>query len=126
VCGFGARKLPARLDTGGKRAYGGLAMTAAGLFLLALLHGQSQETTEASPAEKKQIDLNFSDQYKMLSEDLEKSLRWKKLFGIFGISETHIFPGWESGPYVGPPLRIWGNGFATSLWRDPVTGWPLQ
>lgn len=126
MCEYGARKLPARLDTGWKRAYGGLAMTGAGLLLLALLQGQTQETTEDRPAEKKQIDLNFSDQYKMLSEDLEKSLRWKKLFGIFGLSEVHVYPGWEPGPYLGPPLRIWGNGFATSMWRDPVTGWPLQ
>lgn len=101
-------------------------MIAAGLFLLALLHGQTQEPAAERPAEKRQIKLNFSDQFKMLSEDLEKSLRWKKLFGIFGISETHIYPGRESGPYLGPPLRIWGNGFATSLWRDPVTGWAIQ
>ncbi|MGH9318994.1 MAG: hypothetical protein ACRD21_28345 [Vicinamibacteria bacterium] len=88
---------------------------------------QSQEpATEEKPAEKKRIELDFSVGYENLSEDLEKTLRWKKLFGIFGVSEAHIFPGRESGPYLGPPLRIWGNGFSTSLWRDPVTGWPLQ
>jgi hypothetical protein len=101
-------------------------MTAAGLLLLALLQGQTQEPATERPPEKKQIDLDFSDQYKMLSEDLEKSLRWKRLFSIFGISEVHIYPGRESGPYLGPPLHIWGNGFSTSMWRDPVTGWPLQ
>jgi hypothetical protein len=81
---------------------------------------------EESASEEKRIDLDFSDQYKMLSNDLEKSLRWKKLFGIFGIAQVHIYPGRESGPNLGPPLRIWGNGFGASLWRDPVTGWPLQ
>lgn len=101
-------------------------MTAAGLLLLALLQGQTQEPAAERPAEKKRIDLNFSDQYKMLSQDLEKSLRFKKLFGIFGITEMHVYPSLESGPYLGPPLHIWGNGFATSMWRDPVTGWPLQ
>jgi hypothetical protein len=93
-------------------------------FLLVLL--LQEPPLEEGPSEKKRIDLDFSDQYKMLSDDLEKTLRWKKLFGIFGVSEVHIFPGHESGPYLGPPLRIWGNGFSTSLWRDPVTGWPLQ
>jgi hypothetical protein len=101
-------------------------MTAAGLLLVALLQGQAQEPETEPTPEKKQIDLDFSDQYKMLSEDLEKTLRWKKLFGMFGVPEVHIYPGRESGPYMGPPLRIWGNGFATSMWRDPITGWPLQ
>jgi len=101
-------------------------MTAAGLLLLALLQGQTQEPNTERPQEKKRIDLDFSDQYNMLSEDLEKALRWKKLFGIFGISEVHIYPSRESGPYLGPPLHIWGNGFATSMWRDPVTGWAIQ
>jgi hypothetical protein len=22
--------------------------------------------------------------------------------------------------------RVWSNGFGTSLWRDPITVWPLQ
>ena len=102
-------------------------MVAAGLLLLAFLQGQTQSPpAEDRPSEKKQIDVNFSDQYKMLSEDLEKSLRWKHLFRIFGIAEVHIYPARESGPYLGPPLHIWGNGFSTSMWRDPVTGWPLQ
>lgn len=127
MCGFGARKLPARLDTPGKRAYAELVMIAARLLVIALLQGQTQEPTAADrPTEKKQIDLNFSDQYKMLSDDLEKSMRWKKLFGTFGLAEVHVYPSRESGPYLGPPLRIWGNGFGTSMWRDPVTGWAIQ
>jgi hypothetical protein len=97
-------------------------MSAVGLILLALL----QEPTANEPAaEDKQIDLDFSDQYKLLSEDLEKWRRLRKLFGIFGIAEMHVYPGRESGPNLGPPLRIWGNGFGTSLWRDPVTGWGI-
>jgi hypothetical protein len=75
-------------------------MGALGLILLTLLEGQPQESA-TEPREKKRIELDFSDQYKM-SEDLEKSLRWKKLFPIFGVSEVHIYPGRESGPYLGP------------------------
>ncbi len=101
-------------------------MTAPELILLALLQGQSQERETAPPPESKQIDLNFSDQYKLLADDLEKWRHWRKLFGIFGLSEMHVYPGQESGPHPGPPLRIWGNGFGASMWRDPVTGWPLQ
>src|SRR5262245_58853286 len=97
-------------------------MVGAAFLLVILLQQEDPAAMEAGPSEKKQIDLNFSDQYKMLSDDLEKALRWKKLFQIFGVSEVHIFPGRESGP----SLRIWGNGFSTSMWRDPVTGWPLQ
>jgi hypothetical protein len=39
----------------------------------------------------------------------------------------HLYPAWEPGPYQGPPARIWQPGWwGTTLWRDPVTGWPLQ
>jgi hypothetical protein len=72
-------------------------MNAFGLLLIALLQGQSEEPS-AEHTEKKKINLDFSDQYKMLSEDLEKSLRFKHLFRIFGVSEVHIYPGRESGP----------------------------
>jgi hypothetical protein len=102
-------------------------MTAAiGLLLAALLRTQEPAAADPPAEQKKQIDLDFSDQYKALSEDLERSLRWKKLFGIFGVAEVHVFPGRESGPYLGPPLTLWGHGFGASLWRDPVTGWPIQ
>src|SRR5262245_19122945 len=95
------------------------------LFLL-FQNPPADEKPAEKPPEKPSIRLDFSDQYKMLSDDLEKNLRWKKLFGTFGVAEVHIYPSRESGPYMGPPLRIWGNGFSTSLWRDPITGWPLQ
>jgi hypothetical protein len=98
-------------------------VAAASLIFLALLQ---EPTGDERADQKKQIDLDFSDQYKLLSEDLEKWRRLRKLFGIFGLAEMHIYPGRESGRNLGPPLRIWGNGFGTSLWRDPVTGWPLQ
>jgi hypothetical protein len=102
-------------------------MTAAtGLLLAALLQTPEPAEENPPPEQEKQIDTDLSDQYEALSEDLEKSLRWKKLFGIIGIAEVHIFPGRQSGPYLGPPLTLWGNGFGASLWRDPVTGWPLQ
>ncbi len=52
--------------------------------------------------------------------------RFNNLFKIFSVGDVHVFPSRESGPYLGPPLRIWGNGFGTSLWREPVTGWALQ
>jgi hypothetical protein len=45
-------------------------------------------------------------------------------FGTITVGAFHVFPARESGPHIGPPARIWGLGFATSLWRDPVTGWP--
>lgn len=87
---------------------------------------RGQEAASGEKKESKKIEIDFSAGYDTLSEDLEKSLRWRNLFKIFGVSEVHVFPSRESGPYPGPPLRIWGNGWGTSLWRDPVTGWPLQ
>ena len=53
-------------------------------------------------------------------------LQWKRIWGPLGIAGYHIAPAAESGPYHGPPMRFWTNGWGTSLWRDTVTGWPLQ
>lgn len=97
-------------------------MIAAGLIFLALLQ---EPAADEPPAEKKQIDLDFSDQYKLLSDDLEKWRRFRKLFGIVGVAEMHIYPAQASGGNLGPPLRIWGHGFGASMWRDPVTGWSI-
>jgi hypothetical protein len=44
--------------------------------------------------------------------------------GPFEVGAFHVFPAQEPGPYLGPPTRIWGLGFGTSLWRNPVVGWP--
>ncbi|HEX9724134.1 MAG TPA: hypothetical protein VGC53_07605, partial [Vicinamibacteria bacterium] len=44
--------------------------------------------------------------------------------GPFELGAFHVFPAQEPGPYLGPPPKIWGLGFGTSLWRNPVAGWP--
>jgi hypothetical protein len=87
---------------------------------------QNQPQPQPAASTDKKIVIDFSDEYEHLSEDLEKNLRWKKLFGKFGIAEVQIFPARETGPYLGPPMRIWGNGWGTSMWRDPITGWAIQ
>jgi hypothetical protein len=87
---------------------------------------RAQETPPRAPEDKKEVTFDFSEGYRSWSEDQEKARRWKNLFRRFGIAQVHIFPSRMSGPNLGPPLSIWGNGWGTSLWRDPVTGWPLQ
>jgi hypothetical protein len=44
--------------------------------------------------------------------------------GPFELGAFHVFPAQEPGPHLGPPTRIWGLGFGTSLWRNSVAGWP--
>jgi hypothetical protein len=44
--------------------------------------------------------------------------------GPFELGAFHVFPAQEPGPHLGPPTRIWGLGFGTSLWRSSVAGWP--
>ena len=61
-----------------------------------------------------------------LREHIRDKIRFKRIWRSFGLAGYHVFPAFDSGPYEGPPLQIWSNGFATSLWRDPITGWPLQ
>lgn len=86
--------------------------------------GQDSESDRDRGEERR--DFSHAHDPRELHEDAEKAFRRKRLLGPVGIGEFHIFPARETGPYPGPPLRIWGNGFGTSLWRDPVTGWPLH
>jgi hypothetical protein len=84
------------------------------------------------PKEKKKtqqkIKFDFSYDYdpQELHQYWRDLVRWKRIKGVIGVGSYHIFPARESGPYRAPPLTIWGQGFGTSLWRDPVTGWPIQ
>jgi len=59
-----------------------------------------------------------------LHEIWQESERRKHLAGPFWLGGYYIPPSQQPGP--GPPLQIWGRGFGTSLWRDPVTGWPIR
>lgn len=84
---------------------------------------------EADPPNKAEpiaLDLSFDYDPEALREHLPPRLHFKKIWGPFGLAGYHLPPAAESGPYDAPPKRIWDNGFGTSLWRDPVTGWPLQ
>ena len=88
--------------------------------------GQHRESVPETDGDETRLDLSFPHDPRELQEEAEKALRWKRILGPVGIGEFHVFPAREPGPYGSPPLRIWGTGFGTSLWRDPVTGWPLQ
>ena len=56
----------------------------------------------------------------------QEAERRKQLIGPIGFRGYSIPAGQEPGPYPGPPLQIWGRGSASSLWRNPITGWPIQ
>ncbi len=61
-----------------------------------------------------------------LHEIWQQSEQRKHLAGPIWLGGYYIPPSQQPGPNVGPPLQIWGRGFGTSLWRDPVTGWPIR
>lgn len=88
-----------------------------------------QQSDEAGPRENSdRITFDFSFDYdpEELRANWAEKVRIKKIWGPIGIAGYHIFPAAESGPALGPPMRIWANGVGTSLWRNPVTGWPEQ
>lgn len=92
---------------------------------------RSTDRTRGNAAERKHKTPPWADfSYRYDPRDLYKEIldqnQWRRLWGPVGIGEFHIFPAQLAGPYRGPPLQIWGHGFGTSLWRDPVTGWPLM
>ncbi len=99
-----------------------LAVTCSGSSAWAQDEG---EKTHDAP-DRIQYDFSFDYEPAELHDNYVETLRWKRLWGPVGIAGYHIYPAAETGPYAGPPLRFWSNGWGTSLWRDPVTGWPLQ
>ena len=84
------------------------------------------DDAESEPNDKIELDLSFDYDPEELREHIRDKIRFKRIWRSFGLAGYHVFPAYDSGPYEGPPLQIWSNGFATSLWRDPITGWPLQ
>ena len=102
------------------------------LFVLVLtlaavsLGRDSRNRKKGENGDRIEFDFSFDYDPAELRENISNKLRFKRIWGPFGIAGYDIFPAAESGPYQGPPQRIWSNGFATSLWQDPVNGWPLQ
>ena len=84
------------------------------------------EAKQREPSDRIVFDFSFDYDPEELREHIPDKLLWKRIWGPIGIAGYHIPPAAESGPYTGPPQRFWTNGWGTSLWRDPVTGWPLQ
>ncbi len=88
--------------------------------------GQSDPMKNAGQSDHIEFDLSFDYDPDELREHWVDWVRTKRIWGPFGLAGYHIFPAAETGPWLGPPTRFWGNGFGTSLWRNPVTGWPEQ
>ncbi len=86
---------------------------------------REQAGSEAD-SDRIEMDLSFDYDPEELREHLPPRVHFKRIWGPIGIAGFHVPPAAEPGPYRGPPKTIWSNGFGTSMWRDPVTGWPLQ
>jgi hypothetical protein len=99
------------------------------LLILFMLAPASYAQEKSRESGKKQEKIRFDFTYKYDPQELHQYWRdlnrWKRLKGIFGIGSYHIPLALEPGPYYGPPTTIWGQGFGTSLWRDPITGRPI-
>ena len=89
---------------------------------------RSATKTATGRAKSKPPWADFSYRYdpRDLYREFLRQNKWRRIWGPIGVGEFHIFPARETGPNLGPPLRIWGHGFGTSLWRDPVTGHPIM
>ena len=95
-------------------------------FLAPGLVAQEKSKEKKEPPKKLNFDFRFDYDPRELHEYSQDYNRWKKIKGIFGVGSYHIPVGHVHIPYKSPPLTIWGQGFGTSLWRDPVTGWPTM
>jgi hypothetical protein len=100
-------------------------------FLVCLLLASAifaQEKKEEKKEPKKKIKFDYSYEYdpRELHEYSQEIIRWKRIKGIVGVGGYVVPAGLQPGPNAGPIKQIWGQGFGTSLWRDPVTGWPIM
>jgi hypothetical protein len=89
----------------------------------------SREAAEARPLPDPRDPAAVGFQYdprELYPEGSGAHPTWKRILGPVGVGGFHVFPGRVAGPNNGPPRTIWGQGIGTSLWRDPITGWPLQ
>ncbi len=84
------------------------------------------EKAANKPTDQIVFDFSFDYDPEELRDHIMNKLQWKRIWGPIGIAGYHIPPAAETGPYLGPPMQFWSNGWGTSLWRDTVTGWPLQ
>ncbi|HEX9723953.1 MAG TPA: hypothetical protein VGC53_06685 [Vicinamibacteria bacterium] len=86
---------------------------------------QDEAKEEGKKSIKDYLDVYYHDPAELgkLWQEAERS---KPLIGPLGLGGYYIPPSQEPGSYYGPPLQIWGRGFGTSLWRNPITGWPIQ
>jgi hypothetical protein len=103
------------------------------LALIALLALAAPPPTGAQQDEPKEDKKSIKDYFDLYTYDPDElhaiwqaAEQWKQLIGPIGLGGYYIPPSQEPGPYYGPPLQIWGRGFGTSLWRNPITGWPIQ
>ncbi len=96
------------------------------LCLSPLALAQEKEQQKQDSGEKKKLKLDMSYKYDPfeLHAYSRKFPQPKQLKGPIRLGEYYLAPAQDSGP--GPPLRLYGTGFGTSLWRDPVTGRPIM
>ena len=93
-----------------------------------LAGAQENETPTDRDRSRDEVAFDFAFEHdpRELYQRAVDKIRWRRIVGPVGIGRFHIFPAQETGPNLGPAKRIWGDGFGTSLWRDPITGWPIQ
>ncbi len=107
----------------------GWMLTVIACLALAASQPTSAQQDEPQEENKKSIK-DYFDLYTYDSEELHEiwreAAKRKQLLGPIGLGGYYIPSSQEPGPYYGPPLQIWGGGFGTSLWRNPITGWPIQ
>lgn len=96
------------------------------VLLTPCLVAKDKAKTKKEETKKLKFDLNYKYDPRELHEYSNELKRWKRIKGMFYLGTYHIPPSNLSGPMLGPPRYIWTNGFGTSLWRDPVTGWPIM
>jgi hypothetical protein len=97
------------------------------LLLFSAVAGAQEKDGEKKDSEKKKLKLDLDYKYDPfeLHAYSRRFPRPKRLKGPLVLGEYSLPPAQDTGPYLGPPLKLYGTGFGASVWRDPVTGRPI-
>lgn len=92
----------------------------AALFVALLFLSPTVLAQEKEQGKKKKLKLDMEYKYDPfeLQAYSQRFPQPKQLKGPLRVGDQYVPPAQDTGPYLGPPLRIYGNGFGTSLLRS--------
>ncbi len=86
---------------------------------------EREDPGEREPPAALDLDYRVENPLDLLAPARRFHDRWRRIRGTLG-TRYHLYPAQKAGGREDWPPRIFAGGWNYSLWRDPVTGWPVS